>query len=141
MARSNFETWEVYQLAESIADAVWDAAIDWGHFARDTLGKQLVRAADRIGANIAEGAGRGTFRTNRRFVHIARGSLHETKHGLRRASRRQFISQSRIEKLRPRLDELGPRLNAYLKPIGRLKNLDSTTDNYPLSTDNKHACS
>ncbi len=136
MAKSNFENLEVYQLAESIADAVWDVTVAWDHFARDTVGRQLVRAADSIGANIAEGAGRGTYKDSRRFVHIARGSLHETKHWLRRAYRRKLLSPDQTDQLKPMLEELGPRLNSYLKSIGRSTKRDSTADNYPLTTDN-----
>ena len=55
MARSNFENLRVYRLSEDIADIVWDIAVQWNNFARDTVGKQMVRAADSIGANIAEG--------------------------------------------------------------------------------------
>jgi len=91
MARTNFENLQVYRLAESIADAIWLVTTSWEHFARDTVGKQLVRAADSIGANIAEGAGRGSCRDNRKFIHISRGSLHETKHWLRRAFRRGLL--------------------------------------------------
>ena len=61
MARSNFENLRVYCLAERIADAIWDIALGWNSFARDTVGKQLVRAADSIGANIADGDGRGSY--------------------------------------------------------------------------------
>jgi four helix bundle protein len=57
-------------------------------FAKDTVGKQMVRAGDSIGANIAEGSGRGSFQDNRRFIRIARGSLYETMHWLRRANNR-----------------------------------------------------
>ena len=32
-------------------------SIEWVPLARDTVGKQLIRAADSIGANIAEGVG------------------------------------------------------------------------------------
>jgi four helix bundle protein len=118
MARSNFEQLRVYQLSEKVADAVWDIALTWKPFARDTVGKQLVRAADSIGANIAEGDGRGTYQENRRFTRIARGSLNETKHWLRRAFRRKLLSEGQVEHLRPMLNELGPRLNAYLRGIG-----------------------
>jgi len=52
--------------------------LGWNNFARDTVGKQLVRSADSVGANIAEGAGRGRFLDNRRFVRMSRGSLNET---------------------------------------------------------------
>ncbi len=122
MARSDFENLAVYQLAERLADEVWAIVIEWGHLARDTVGKQLIRAADSIGANIAEGAGRGSFQDNRRFTRIARGSLNETKHWLRRAYRRRLLDQEAIGRLKPMLDELAPRLNAYLKTIGPARN-------------------
>jgi len=44
-----------------LADEVWAAVSSWDRFAKDTAGKQIVRAADSIGANIAEGTGRGRF--------------------------------------------------------------------------------
>ena len=118
MARSNFENLRVYRLSEEIADAIWDVTVLWNNFARDTVGKQLVRAADSIGANIAEGDGRGSYQENRRFIRIARGSLNETKHWLRRAFRRKLLTKDQTEQLKPLLDELGPRLNAYLNSIG-----------------------
>jgi len=71
-----------YQLAERLADEVWTIVVKWDKY---TVGRQLVRAAESIGANIAEGTGRGSFKDNRRFVRISRGSLNETKHWLRRS--------------------------------------------------------
>lgn len=118
MARTNFENLDVYRLAEEVADTVWYIVVDWQNLAKDTVGKQLVRAADSIGANIAEGAGRGAFQDNRRFIRIARASLNETKHWLRRAHQRNFLSQEQVDRLKPMIDELAPRLNAYLKSIG-----------------------
>jgi four helix bundle protein len=118
MARTGFQDLRVYRLAEELADQVWDIVVEWGNFPKDTVGKQLVRAVDSIGANIAEGTGRGSFQDNRRFVRIARGSLNETKHWLRRAYRRKLIAADRVDSLRHMLDELSPRLNAYLKSIG-----------------------
>ena len=119
MARSNFENLRVYQLAEQLADRIWDIVITWDFFARDTIGKQLVRAADSIGSNISEGSGRGSYVDNRRFVKIARGSLNETKHFLRRAYKRKLLTAKQIADLKPILEELSPRLNAYLNSIGR----------------------
>ena len=71
MAKTNFEKLEVYRLAERLPDAIWDVVQGWNRLAQDTVGKQLIRAADSIGANIAEGVGRGTYQENRRFVRIA----------------------------------------------------------------------
>ena len=128
MARSNFENLAVYQLSEKIADFAWEIVQSWDNLARDTLGKQLIRAADSIGANIAEGEGRGFWQDNRRFVRIARGSLNETKHWLRRAFNRKLLTEPQIATLKPLLDELAPRLNAYLKSIGK-SNHQPPTDN------------
>jgi four helix bundle protein len=76
--RTNFEKLQVYQLAEKLADGIWKIVISWNSFAKDTVGKQIVRSADGVGANIAEGTGRGSLPDNRRFVRLARGSLYET---------------------------------------------------------------
>jgi four helix bundle protein len=118
MARTNFENLRVYQLAEQLADQVWDIVEKWPVLGRDTIGKQMIRAADSIGANIAEGVGRGSYQDNRRFVRIARGSLYETKHWLRRAYRRKLLTPEQIKHLTTILDNLCPMLNAYLKSIG-----------------------
>ena len=87
-------------------------------FVRNTIGKQLVRAVDSIGANIAEGSGRGSFQDNRRFIRIARGSLYETQHWLRRAFKRGLLQPEETKRLKQLIEELGPRLNAYLTSIG-----------------------
>jgi four helix bundle protein len=129
MARTNFENLRVYQLAEELADRIWDIVLTWDYFARDTLGKQLVKAADSIGSNIAEGTGRGTYVDNRRFVKIARGSLNETKHWLRRAYRRKLLTKVQVASLKPLIDELAPKLNSYLNSIGRAPRPVSQTTN------------
>jgi four helix bundle protein len=121
MATRRFEDLRVYRLAESLADDVWSIVLQWGNFQKDTVGKQLVRAADSIGANIAEGTGRRSFQDNRRFVKIARGSLGETEHWLRRAFKRSLLSEAQVAALEPLVDDLGPCLNAYLNSIGRGK--------------------
>jgi four helix bundle protein len=111
----------VYLLSEKLADAIWDFSDQWKPFARDTVAKQLVRAADSIGANIAEGSGRGTAKDNCRFIQIARGSLYETVHFLRRAYKRRLLTDIQVKRLQPLITELGPRLNAYLTAVGQRK--------------------
>lgn len=92
--------------------------IDWDSLAKQTVGSQLVRAADGIGANIAKGVGHGSSQDNRRFVKIARGSLNETEHWLRRAYKRGLLTQEQVDLLKPIIDELAPKLDAYLNSIG-----------------------
>lgn len=64
MASQSFEQLRVYQLAEVLADAIWEIARRWDIVSRDTVGKQIIRSADSIGANIAEGYGRGSYQDN-----------------------------------------------------------------------------
>jgi four helix bundle protein len=118
--RTSFEKLSVYKLAERLSGEAWAVVIGWSYFPRDTVGKQLVRAADSIGANIAEGSGRGSFVDNRRFVRNARGSLNESRHWLRRAHKRGFLTGEAVEKIRPIIDELSLKLNAYLRSISQL---------------------
>jgi four helix bundle protein len=121
MASKDFTDLRVYQLAERLSEAVWRLVRTWDRLALDTVGKQLIRSADSIGANLAEGTGRGTYQDNRRFVKIARGSLYETRHWLRRAYARGWLSTDDVASLKELIDELGPKLNAYLKSIGPRK--------------------
>jgi four helix bundle protein len=118
MSRSNFEHLRVYQVSEVLADSIWRMVQNWPDFAKRTIGSQMVRAADSIGANIAEGSGRGSYADNRRFVRIARGSLYEVRHWLRRAYCRNLLTEAETELIRPLMDELSPKLNAYLRSIG-----------------------
>ena len=119
MNRTGFETLRVYHLAEEIADIVWKIVSKWDYFAKDTVGKQLVNSSDSIGANIAEGYGRGSHADNRRFAKIAGGSLFEVKHWLRRSYKRNLLVEDEISDLQDLMTELTPKLSAYINSIGR----------------------
>ena len=118
MKSESFENLRVYRAAEAVGDLVWEVVSAWNHFAKDTIGKQLTRAADSIGANIAEGYGRKSYADNKRFFAIARGSLMETRHWLRRARKRGFLKKAQTTSLQFLLEPLPKSLNAYLKSIG-----------------------
>ena len=114
MEKTGFENLRIYQLPEEISDSVWGIVYKWDNLSQNTVGKQLVRAADSVGANIAEGSGRGSAADNRRFAKIARGSLFEVKHWLRRAFIRKLLSENEITSLKKAIDELTPKLSAYI---------------------------
>ena len=119
MSRTGFENLRIYKLAEEISDLTWEVANKWNYLAQSTIGKQLINSADSIGANIAEGTGRGSFAENKRFAKIARGSLFEVKHWLRRAYNRKLLTSSEIDKFQKLINELTPKLSAYINAIGK----------------------
>ena len=121
MEKTNFENLEIYKLSESLADQIWQIVLGWEVLAQQTVGNQLIRSADSIGANIAEGSGRGSDLDYRRFLRIARGSLNETRHWLRRAFNRNLLSKSQVDLLTPTIEKLTPKLNAYLRAVGTPK--------------------
>src|SRR6266705_4523023 len=100
-SKTSFENLHVYRLSEKLCHAIWMVVKEWDPLAKYTLGRQLIRAADSIGANIAEGTGRGSFQDNRRFVRNARGSLYETRHWLRRAHQRKLLTPDATNRIKP----------------------------------------
>jgi len=136
MERSRFENLRIYKLSEELADHIWEIVLKWDHFPRSTVGIQLVKAADSIGANIAEGTGRGSRKENRRFALIARGSLYEVRHWLRRACRRNLLSREEIGLLEKIVNDLTPRLGAYIKTLKTEPKTNASRNNKQQATDN-----
>src|ERR1044072_1357611 len=120
MQKTNFENLQIYQLSEQLADQIWQIVQTWDYIAMKTVGIQIIKAADSIGANIAEGSGRGSDQDYKRFLRIARGSLNETRHWLRRAYKRNLLSRSQIDAITPTLEFITPKLNAYIGAIGKM---------------------
>ncbi len=133
-----FEKLRVYQLAEELCDYIWEVVHRWPITAQRTVGEQIIRSSDRVGADIAEGTGRSSAKDNRRFVDDARGSLYETRHWLRRAYRRKLLTDADIQKLQPLMAELSPKLNAYRNALKRRseKTRDSSSSNIKPQTSN-----
>ena len=52
------EELRVYQLSMEMGKEIWNVVIEWDYFLKDTIGKQLIRAADSVAANLSEGFGR-----------------------------------------------------------------------------------
>ena len=118
MATKSFQELRVYKLSERLADEIWKAVNTWEPFAKNTIGQQIVRSADSVGANIAEGVGRGSYQDNKRFVKIARGSLYETQHWLRRAYTRNLLTVEQVNIFTAIINDLAPQLNSYLQSLG-----------------------
>jgi len=110
---TTFEDLKILQDAENIADDIWNQVNQWKPFAREVVGKQLARAADSIGANIAEAFGRFHYGEKLNFLYYARGSLFETKYWLNRALKRQLLTGEQQQTYANHLATLARQLNAF----------------------------
>ena len=107
------EDLRVLQAAEGVADGIWRRVVRWDSFARDVVGGQLARAADSIGANIAEAFGRFHYGEKLQFLYYARGSVYETKYWLNRALARGLLPSDRVQEDAAQLTDLARQLNAF----------------------------
>ena len=103
--------------AESICDEIWEVVSQWDEFTRNTIGQQLVRAADSIGANIAESYGRYNYGEKIQFLYYSRGSLYETKYWLRRTLPRRLLVKHQVEQYADQLDTIAKQLNIFIKSL------------------------
>ena len=118
----SIENLEVFNLANSIGQNIWDIVINWTYFKRDSIGKQVCRSSDSISANIAEGFGRYSFKENKHFCYYARGSLVETKNWIHKFYDRELIDNNSFNSIKGDLDILHKKLNAYINSIGKYSN-------------------
>ena len=85
MKKTSIDNLEIYVEAFQLSNLIWNVVKSWPIFARDTIGKQVVRSGDSVVLNIAEGFGRFNYSENRQFCFYARGSLQETHTALQLA--------------------------------------------------------
>ena len=113
---------DVYNMALEFSNLIWEICVKWESFAKNTIGYQLVRSADSISANIAEGFGRFHYKENLKFCFYSRGSLEETQDWLRKAYKRKLISSDNKEEIKSFLSIFPKKFNAYINKIKQYKN-------------------
>ena len=113
------EELQVYQLSMKMGEEVWEIVIKWDYFAKDTIGKQVVRAVDSVAANLSEGFGRYHYNEAKHYGYYSRGSLYETKTWLTKAYHRKLITESVFNTFITEIDIIGVKLNNYINSIGK----------------------
>jgi len=116
--KSGLNDLEIYREAMEIGEAIWALVTKFDYFAKDTIGKQIVRSADSIAANISEGYGRFHYKENQKFCYYARGSAEETQTWIEKCVRRELTDRDTGREIHNRVETLKKRLNAYIKSIG-----------------------
>ncbi|TAE91724.1 MAG: four helix bundle protein [Verrucomicrobia bacterium] len=127
MMNNDINKLEIYREAMRLGEVVWGVVTAWDFFAKDTVGKQFVRAVDSIAANISEGYGRHHYKENIHFFHYARGSTEETQTWIEKSANRGLIEKTTARQLYRELNTLKKRLNAYIKTIGKSTTSKRTT--------------
>jgi len=82
-----------YKRSFDLSNEIWFIAVKWDYFSKDTVGKQLVRAADSVSANIAEGFGRYSKKDKIKFYRISIGSLEESCDWVNKAFVRELLTE------------------------------------------------
>ncbi|WP_218859018.1 four helix bundle protein [Mucilaginibacter sp. E4BP6] len=104
-----------YITAFSFNNKVWGVVIKWDYFARDTIGKQFVNAADSISANIAEGFGRYHKKDKIKFYYYSLGSVKECNDWLTKAKIRNLINEELFIQLNEMIERLPREIHQLIK--------------------------
>lgn len=119
---ANISELRVYKDALNFSNQIWDICLKWDYFVKKTIGDQLVRSADSISANLAEGYGRFYIKENIHFCYYSRGSLEETKDWLRKANSRNLISNQSYQQISEQLTQIAKQLNSYIASLKKKAN-------------------
>jgi four helix bundle protein len=111
----------------------WTTVMKWGRFERETVGSQLVRACDSIGANLVEGDGRYSPADALRFFHIARASAREARYWITCAQKRGLVEKTSAEARIRDLTEATRALNALIR-YRRAKKFNNRVSEPPAPT-------
>lgn len=117
---------KLIELADQVSGEIWEEVATWNYFSKDTVGKQLVRAADSISANLSEAYGRYTYAERRLFSMYARGSLCETINWINKARQRNLISQDTGNEITQNLIDLSYKLNGYVRSLKKAQSSSNT---------------
>ena len=104
-----------YKIALALSNYVWDAVVKWDYFSKDTVGKQFVRSADSISANIAEGFGRYTKKDKIAFYRYSYGSIKESLDWNQKAVTRCLIKKEEHSYILEELNKLPKEINGLIK--------------------------
>lgn len=117
MIRS-LEDFKAHNKAVELGEEIWKVVCEWDYFSKDTVGKQFIKAADSIAANLSEGLGRYHFKEIGNFTYYSRGSLFETRTWTMKAYARGLIKKEKFDTITSELEILGKMINAYINSVG-----------------------
>ncbi len=106
---------DCYIKSYHLSNYIWDIVIQWEIFEKRTIGQQMVRSADSISANIAEGFGRYHKKDKIKFYRYSFGSMEETKDWIRKCIHRNLITKEEKEYILNQLEHLPRSIHQLIK--------------------------
>ena len=110
---------EIYQMSLELSASVWSIYSQLPKPLQFSIGDQVLRSIDSIGANIAEGYGRYHYKDSTKFYYNARGSLWESKHWFYLLFKRNLIAKEVFDENIALLDALGKKLNGFIRTLSQ----------------------
>jgi len=104
-----------YTTSFKLSNYIWKIVANWEKFDKWAVGQQLVRSADSISANIAEGFGRYHKKDKIKFYRYSFGSMEETKDWIRKCIIRALISEEQKKYIITELEKLPKEINHLIK--------------------------
>ena len=115
MVYRDYNDLSAYKISYELSNIVWDIVIRWSIFARDTVGKQYVKAVDSISANISEGFGRYNKKDKVHFCRYSFGSLKESMSWTEKSHYRNLLTEEQYVEIKGLLDQLPKEINSLIK--------------------------
>jgi four helix bundle protein len=121
----SFRNLQVWQRSHKLTLELHDVTSRYPKSQIYGLTTQTTRAAGSIGANLAEGCGRGTDADFRRFVQIAMGSASELENHLQLAFDLKFLDEPKYQHLNNEIVGVKRMLSSLLKRLNEKPRADS----------------
>jgi four helix bundle protein len=113
----DFRQITVWEKSHQFTLAIYKAVGSFPTSERFGLTRQITRAASSIGANIAEGCGRGGDAEICRFLRIAIGSAFEVENHLLLARDLEFLKSEQHRALEEQIREVQKMLGAFIRKL------------------------
>ena len=108
------ESTPLYRTCCNISNEIWFTVNKWSTFAKQSLGLQLVKAADSVAANLVEGDARHFYRDSIKFFDYAKSSAQEAGHWVRVATERGLIGEQMGVSWIKEFEEIGKMINGLI---------------------------
>ena len=104
-----------YIIGCRLSNFLWKIVKRWDYLDQDTLGKQLIKSADAISSNIAEGWHRYYKKDKLLFYNYARSSFYEVIDHINKGITRGLISRHEAQVIKELLIQFPKPMNGLIK--------------------------